>query len=353
MANDVFDFVWSVPEDGHKWVQAKVILNDGGNPAAVTHRSRIDAKAQWVLTSGLAIGSAFLMKQYRPLKMFTGLFRTFAQIPLDDRGAILAFANQFGDLGIHRPLDSTAPEEPGRLLGVWGETHEDWMQQIDEMRRALAVWDKLQNLDADGLSHFIRWQDAEYLADGRTRTLAPGWVYDSHPDLPPFRVDPRRSVPPGPGRTSKFIEPVGDLFKKGDVLMPALFLLQGWVNNHLKDHVAPRLLYHLDQRKEVLRIVPHNLLGAMWLQLAEAIDGRKKYRTCKECGTWFEISAKQSDHRTARRVFCSDHCKSRDYRLRKDRARELKSDGKSVKDIAKELDTNVETIKKWVAKRKG
>ena len=33
------------------------------------------------------------------------------------------------------------------------------------------------------------------------------------------------------------------------------------------------------------------LLGAFWLQLADAITGNKKYRSCLECGRWFEISA--------------------------------------------------------------
>jgi hypothetical protein len=67
----------------------------------------------------------------------------------------------------------------------------------------------------------------------------------------------------------------------------------------------------------------------------------------------FEISHRQADHRTARRLFCSDPCKSKDYRRRRERAQQLKTEGRAVKDIAKELETDVDTIKSWVAKRKG
>jgi hypothetical protein len=148
------------------------------------------------------------------------------------------------------------------------------------------------------------------------------------------------------------IEPVLDLFKPNEVLMPASFLVHRWINAHLNGKATPRLIYHLDLGKRVLQIIPDNLLSAMWLQFAQAIDGNGKHRACKECGKWFEISGEDTGFRI-NRVFCSDPCKSRDYRKRKEQAQHLKAEGKSFKDIAKELDTDIETIKKWVAKRKG
>jgi endogenous inhibitor of DNA gyrase (YacG/DUF329 family) len=90
----------------------------------------------------------------------------------------------------------------------------------------------------------------------------------------------------------------------------------------------------------------------MWLQLAEAIAGNKLHRPCKECGKWIEISTEE-DGRSARRAFCSDACKSRDYRRRIEKARQLRAEGMPVKAIALELDSTVETIKNWVAKPKG
>jgi hypothetical protein len=71
------------------------------------------------------------------------------------------------------------------------------------------------------------------------------------------------------------------------------------------------------------------LLSAAWLQLAQAIAGNHTYRACKECGDWFEISSR-SDGRTARRLFCSDACKSRDYRRQRQAAVRGKSQKKAV-----------------------
>jgi hypothetical protein len=333
MAIDVFGFVWNVPQSGYQWIQAR-ILHDKG---------LAKDREKWVLTDGLALHQPFLMKQYSPLKMYTGLFRNFAQLPADNRDAILDFANEYGALGIGKELELTAKDEPRRLLGVYGETWNDWWENTQVMRLAVDLWDMVTARDTAGVSRHIQWKDAEYGEDGRKKAET-GWYYDSHPDLPREQV-------PSTGRTGAFIEPIPA--RPGDVLMPAASLVYRWINEHLKGTTTPRLV---NAGKVVLQIVPENLLAAMWLQFAQSIaanKGYKDFRACKECGKWFELSHKQEDRRTVRREFCSDPCKSRDYRRRKERAQSLKAEGKPVKVIAKELDTDVETIKKWVAKRRG
>jgi hypothetical protein len=340
MSIDVYTFRWQIPKDGFRWIEAKVLRNNGGAPPGqARHDNRIEDHPQWVLTDGLGIGMPFVRTVYPPLKLFPALFRTFAQVQPDSREGILGFASEYGNLGIGRPLALTAEDEPKRLLGVFGETHQDWANQIVAMRRAVEVWDLLQARDKAALSRFIRYQAA-----GPNNPEA--WIYDSRPDLPP------KMFPLTPGRLQQLIEPVEDLLKPGDVLMPALFLVQRWINSHLDGQVSPRLLYHLDVGKQVLQFMPSNLLGAMWLQFAQAIAGNKQQRACKECGRWFEISS-EDDGRTARKLFCSDPCKSRDYRGRKDKARQLKAEGKAVKEIAEEIDTEVATVKKWLTRRKG
>jgi hypothetical protein len=335
MANEVFgesDFHWDVTEGGYQWVQKPVMVDIGV--------SRAKDRMKWVLTDGLAIGSRYAKKQYAPLRSDTGLFRIFASIPLTREG-ILQFANEYGLLGIGKPLYWPSPNEPKQILPICGETHQDWVQQIDQMRRAVDIWDMERTNDVVGLNRYIFWKDAEFAKDGSVKCLK-GWRYDSHPDLPVTKH--------APGRIRQLIEPVLDLFKAQDVHMPALFLIQRWINDHLEGAVSPCLLYDPNRGKRVLRFLPHNLLGAFWLQFAQAIDGDKEYRACRECGKWFEISL---DAFRTSRVFCSDPCKSKDYRKRKDLARQLRAEGRSVKDIAKELDTDAETIKKWASKRKG
>lgn len=95
----------------------------------------------------------------------------------------------------------------------------------------------------------------------------------------------------------------------------------------------------------VLEILPINLIGGLWLQLAETIAGRKKHRACKACGRWFEISPQM--YRKSR-VYCSEACKSQGYRERKELALRLADEGKTVKEIAAELGSDAKTVKGWL-----
>ena len=62
-----------------------------------------------------------------------------------------------------------------------------------------------------------------------------------------------------------------------------------------------------------LRLAPLNLIAAMWLQLALAVSGSKRFVRCKHCGSMFEISTEQTGFRR-HREFCKASCKTLDYR---------------------------------------
>ena len=53
-----------------------------------------------------------------------------------------------------------------------------------------------------------------------------------------------------------------------------------------------------------LRILPRNLLAALWLQLAQTLAGGIKIRACLHCGGWFECGP-DTDRRLDAK-FCSD-----------------------------------------------
>jgi len=323
MATEVFDFRWSLPEAGYHWVNVPIVGDEASKP-------------QWVLTDGLVPGQPYRLKRYAPLRMFTGLFRAFADLA-PSREPIREFANQYGLLGIQVPMQNFSAENPDQFLGQWGETEEQWQKEITSMRRAVEIWDLMRTGDAAGLGRHLRWKKA-----GKGEHL----IYDTHPDLPSFEEDWRRALPPE-GRFQQMVEPVQDLIRPDDVVTAARILIQRWINQHLEGNVSPRLLYHTDLDQQVLRFVPKNLLGALWLQLAQAIDANKEYRACRECGKWYEVSL-EGDGRTKRRQFCSDPCKSKDYRRRRDRARELHAKGRPVREIAQELGTELDSVKKWV-----
>ena len=60
---------------------------------------------------------------------------------------------------------------------------------------------------------------------------------------------------------------------------------------------------------------PSSLIGAIWVQAALAISERKVFRPCPVCKRPIEIS--RSGGARTDTVFCSDRCKSRDYRQRR------------------------------------
>jgi hypothetical protein len=143
--------------------------------------------------------------------------------------------------------------------------------------------------------------------------------------------------------TGKGVEHLPGLIDRGMNGRDAAFVEDGPPNR-----VTPRFARDPLTGKMDLQVMPKNLLGALWLQLAEAIGGGKKFRQCDTCGGWFEVAPR---HNRADRQFCTDACRSRAYRGRQDRARQLAAEGRRLPAIAKELGSDVKTVRKWVTGR--
>jgi hypothetical protein len=319
VASDVFGFLWRAPagEGGYRWVRSRVLTEDG----------QPEGESGWVLTEAVTAGQSYRVRQYAPLKTHVALFRTFATVPPGDRDAILRFAADYGNLGIARPVEP-APASPGPLS--FGETWESWAKAIAAMRRAVELWDLVEAGDRVALSRFVSWHRRGRPLGTQAAERAEGWYYDN-----------------GSGATA-YIEPVLDLFRSDDAFTPAAFLVQRWINRGLNEYgMDALLLYDPETGKRAMHFVPRNLLSVLWLQFAQAIEGDRQYRACKECGKWFGISL-EGDGRSNRRLFCSDPCKSKDYRRRKERSRVLKGEGKSAAEIAEELETELKTVKGWI-----
>jgi hypothetical protein len=62
-----------------------------------------------------------------------------------------------------------------------------------------------------------------------------------------------------------------------------------------------------------LRLMPTNLLEAMWIQFGQAVESNKTFRQCRHCGVWFDLSPKAA---RVDKVFCTEACKARAYRRR-------------------------------------
>lgn len=94
------------------------------------------------------------------------------------------------------------------------------------------------------------------------------------------------------------------------------------------------------RQRQVKRIVLH---------LAEAIGGQHDDQRCVSCSSWFELAPGVN---RADRLTCSDSCRQPHYRMRKEKAVEMHAQGKPLREIAQEIDSDVQTIKGWLSRRR-
>ena len=125
------------------------------------------------------------------------------------------------------------------------------------------------------------------------------------------------------------------------------------VNAHLLEAgVTPGLV--LDPNAEPrFYVVPRTLLGAMWLQFAEAISQQKDYRRCRNCHTPFEISTGRTTGSRSDRTFCTVACKTEFHNQKRREARQLRAAGSSLREIAAQFETTVEAVQKWLGEPKA
>jgi hypothetical protein len=312
-------FRWRVTASGYRWGDVRVAPLDGGEGEPEPTR---------VLTDGVAVGQPAEWLVYSPLTV-GDLFLEFAATPATDDG-IIAFANKRGTL--FESVAVIGRKGPGGKdlhLGL-AEPRGHWLRAIKDMHRAVNLWRLASARDAASLARLLTWKAGRRYA---------AWVY-------------REDRPPGGGFFSVAIRPAtGIPNEPGDIVSPARLLIQRWINENLSKHASPRLLWSTDTGKQVIRIVPNNLLGALWLQFARAVAGEASYRQCRACGKWITISTEEHGHRK-HRVFCSAACRQRDHRAKVAEAHRLQAEGRTVRQIARHFDTTTHTIKNWLTKGK-
>jgi hypothetical protein len=98
----------------------------------------------------------------------------------------------------------------------------------------------------------------------------------------------------------------------------ATAMLVSIVNAHLAGRIDTNVMLEPATDRPVLFTMPTCLIGALWLQLAQSIDGNKQFRQCEACRAWFELAP---DKARADKAYCSQACRSRAYRLRLKQAR--------------------------------
>ena len=317
------NFAWEIAKAGHRWVE--------------THAMGQGPDVRWhFLTPAHGTGERFRVLRYQPLSAFSGLFRNFAATD-PSLDAIKSFADRFGLLGgsLRKRIVLHDQGRGGSHPMGFGEHVDDWVHEILVMRLGVDLWESARRGDADHLGRIISWTP-----DGTAVSI------NTHPDL---QLDQLPQTPTHVHRAliaDERLDPeILARFVPGDPIGPALHCMQGLINEHLHHRASPRLLWEPNRDRLGLYIVPDGLIGALWLQFARAVEREARFRQCLECTTWFEVAPGRG--RTDKQ-FCSTACRTRAYRKRQAEAVRLHGEGRSIEDIARELESDPRTVRGWI-----
>jgi len=280
-AAEVFPFYWDVPRTA-KW-RDQHGATESDAPVGKTGRLLVwDASVPG--------------NRYRPLEANPALFRVLAELnPTEDN--IKRFVQAYGPLGIAQVVIGgetiTLELESGEELKYeqvgHGEFLADWIAEITLIREAIALWDGVrgdQHLDANqlirelGSSSMALGKDRAFVASSLGANQLGPWpdvamdtVADEHARQLIRENDDERSP------------------TESELQELAWLSLAQRINAKLRDHTEPSLVFSRSAKRPRFHVIPKNLLGAIWLQFALAVDGAKGYRRCEQCGHGWRLES--------------------------------------------------------------
>ena len=286
-----------VAENGYKIVEAREAVSDG--------EPKYGEGEYRMITDGLSASvSQLLSKPVEPLENDSALHRNFASLDLTEE-AYLSFAAQYGLLGggLEAPIEIPAGKAGAKQIVSVGEPVKAWTSEVESLRNAIHLWELVQGNDGAALKRYFE---------------------EEKPQLPP-----------------KF----SALVTVGQSGKPAFYVLKGEIRAHLQGQVPLGVTASDDIEGPVVDFPVQSLRVGLWLMLSLEIHDQRRFKSCAQCGKWFEIL---TGARRTTRVYCSDACRIKTYRGRQEEARRMHAEGAVVKAIAKKLDTDTTTVEKWI-----
>jgi hypothetical protein len=269
------------------------------------------------------------LSAYEPLVQETGLFLTFAHLD-GSKGEFLRFANTYGRLGTYHAL---GPEH-GEPLNEW-QSHHRWVRFLAQLRGVCLK-------DRPELGKIVSWQGEEVIYRF-PKIGTPATELWRHRGQLRQRPQSKKGLP---------------LFKPGDLAGPALWFLGYAIDDWMRElekwekPIAPRIVWSEEDSRPRFVFGPSSLLGAMICQFAAAVHGAWPFKECACCHRFFRL---QPGVNRANRLTCSHTCKQYLHNRRVERARALHAEGRTVRQIAKELKvkpqgekSSVDIVKTWI-----
>jgi hypothetical protein len=306
--------------NGHRWLDAvKIIDQAQNNPLS---KGLHDVLVQITAADPNSPRDQVTMEQYDPLKRESALFRIFGDTPAT-KEAILEFANQYGLL--YSGGAQIEFERDGLKRRSWGTPYVEWRENILRLRHWIKVWDFIAKKDSRGLDHYAR----------RLPELA--------------KIE--HEISGGGGMVQSFIGQFHEVYdldgKERLAAAKRALSFAVW-----KSPLVESMTFNLgDGAQGSLRprLRAGNLVTALWMQFALAIVENKEYRRCSHCNKPFELAP---DLARTNRDYCSHTCRLKAYRKRQKEAVRLHKQGKTLKAIADQLESDVPTVRGWIATAK-
>jgi hypothetical protein len=358
---NLFGFQWFVPEGGFRWVEGYEYWREldplnNADPG----KKHFGKEPAWFTVHPRPVQA----RHYDPFRAEPRLYVRFANTEPTLEG-VLEFANAYGpltildhDLIVSEP-DLGAEDAPGGILT--GEPCFLWTANILWMRHLLTLWTLCQRKDLAGLRRWVSWDATGRVAYSRPdhARCQTSWCPSSHRgvnvrywfeglfSLPPEQ-EPSDYAADEPGRTLAWT--LNNLVKRGDAVGAVRAFVVAGINHQL---LHPRqvnmALYWSSDGPPYVANKPVDLLQAMYVQFAWAVAGNGQYRQCAACQKFFELSPGVN---RANRSTCSDACRVRLSRERRERARQLHTEGRTVKQIAREIGSRPAKVQEWISQPK-
>ena|ERR1700683_2469930 len=293
MKSSIEVFNWYRCLAGHEWIDSRSVAFYGSGDEVLAQETRFLVERRE--------GNP-LYRQFHPIVDSPTLYREFAHLD-DTEEAYLAFANRYGWLGIQSML----VREQGTYASfrqTSGEPFHQWRIARIKMRRVTDVLDAIQARDSAAIQRWFTFLPGRVLYHRKDDGLGEQMSVVSAPenDIRKHIWDWASAAPDGE-RPFRFAagyaqQEINDAMSNSDGDAAATFA---------------RVVLDGDRDVMSLRMVPGNLLAAMWLQCARVLTLNPTFKDCEYCGKWFELSP---DARRKQSKYCSGRCKVAAYRKR-------------------------------------
>jgi hypothetical protein len=200
----------------------------------------------------------------------------------------------------------------------------DWVEQINPLKVATSLWEAASDEDTDRIREWIDFSENVVRVDERSLL----WTVLKRLDLIIEGIERSPEADTAP------------------LVGAARSVARGIANCCLdQEGVRPHLDFSADPGQLLMTVVPKTLVGACWIQFIDWVEGKRTYRRCEQCRSWFAVSL---DTKRMDSIYCGDACRHKAYRLRRMEAWKLHQAGHKPGEIAKRLNSDLRTVRGWI-----